>query len=327
MNLRNKVLVIVGPTASGKSEMAVKLAKKFNGEVISADSRQVYRGMDIGTGKVPILFEPPVGGENTKSSIPPLGQRGGGPMFYKGVRHYLINVASPKRTFTVVQYQRLAKKALNRILKRGKLPIIAGGTGFYINALVHGQSFPPVSAQPKLRRELEKLFLEELFERLEKMDPDRASEIDKKNKRRLIRALEVVTVSGQSSKKINVWKSDFQVLKVGILVEQEELRKRIEKRFDEWIKNGFLDEVRSLREPFDSAQGKMGLSWKRIESFGLNYRAAAEYLQQKISKEEMKEKSLKEIYKYAKRQMTWFRKDKSIKWVRAYEDVEKFVTL
>ena len=307
--------------------MAVKLAKKFNGEVISADSRQVYRGMDIGTGKVPILFEPPVGGENTKSSIPPLGQRGGGPMFYKGVRHYLINVASPKRTFTVVQYQRLAKKALNRILKRGKLPIIAGGTGFYINALVHGQSFPPVSAQPKLRRELEKLFLEELFERLEKMDPDRASEIDKKNKRRLIRALEVVTVSGQSSKKINVWKSDFQVLKVGILVEQEELRKRIEKRFDEWIKNGFLDEVRSLREPFDSAQGKMGLSWKRIESFGLNYRAAAEYLQQKISKEEMKEKSLKEIYKYAKRQMTWFRKDKSIKWVRAYEDVEKFVTL
>tara|TARA_Y100000310_G_scaffold345542_1_gene466275 strand:+ start:991 stop:1974 length:984 start_codon:yes stop_codon:yes gene_type:complete len=327
LNLRNKVLVIVGPTASGKSEMAVKLAKKFNGEVISADSRQVYRGMDIGTGKVPILFEPPVGGENTKSSIPPLGQRGGGPMFYKGVRHYLINVASPKRTFTVVQYQRLAKKALNRILKRGKLPIIAGGTGFYINALVHGQSFPPVSAQPKLRRELEKLFLEELFERLEKMDPDRASEIDKKNKRRLIRALEVVTVSGQSSKKINVWKSDFQVLKVGILVEQEELRKRIEKRFDEWIKNGFLDEVRSLREPFDSAQGKMGLSWKRIESFGLNYRAAAEYLQQKISKEEMKEKSLKEIYKYAKRQMTWFRKDKSIKWVRAYEDVEKFVTL
>ena len=293
--------------------MAVRLAKKFNGEVISADSRQVYRGMDIGTGKVPISFER---SEKTKSSIPPPQQRGGGLMFYKGVRHHLIYVASPKRTFTVVQYQRLAKKALNGILKQGKLPVIAGGTGFYIDALLSNQSFPPVSAQPKLRRELEKLSLEELFEQLEKMDFDRASEIDRKNKRRLIRALEVVIVSGQSSQKVNVWRSNLQVLNVGILVDRDELRRRIQERFDEWMMEGFLEEVRVLRE-------KDGLSWKRIESFGLNYRAAAEYLQQKISKEEMVEKSLKEIYKYAKRQMTWFRRDKSIKWVRIYGEAEK----
>lgn len=320
------VVAIVGPTASGKSEVAVRLAKKFNGEVISADSRQVYRGMDIGTGKVQ---------RDADSKFQILNSKF---YFYKRVRHHLIDVASPRRMFTVVRYQKLARKALLDILRRGKLPIIVGGTGFYIDALLSNQSFPPVSPQPKLRRELEKLSTEELFARLKELDKKRASTIDRKNKRRLIRALEIALVSPNNVWKPSsqtfqdLWKSDFHILKIGILVEREELKKKIGKRLRERFAGGMVEEVRNLRKPLDGAPsfaeasaGRQGLSWKRLDSFGLEYRYVSWYLRGTLSYEEMLEQLERAICKYAKRQMTWFRRDKNIRWVKNYKEAEKLV--
>ncbi|MDP3724849.1 MAG: tRNA (adenosine(37)-N6)-dimethylallyltransferase MiaA [Nanoarchaeota archaeon] len=321
LKLKRNVVVILGPTASGKSELAVQLAKKFSayggGEVISADSRQVYRGLDIGTGKVPISFER---SEKTKLSIPSPVEAGRGiPMYYKGIRHHLIDVASPKRQFSAARFQRLGQKALRDILRRGKLPIICGGTGFYVDALLSPDLLSLVPPQRELRRELERRSLDELYDELWRVDSKRAETIDRKNKRRLIRALEIVQTTRIPTSR-NIWKSDFQILKIGLLVKREELKERIARRFQEWMREGFLEEVRGLR-------AREGLSWKKIESFGLNYRTAAEYLQGKISREEMIEKSISEIYKYSKRQMTWFRRDKDIQWVQAgsYVEAENFL--
>lgn len=287
--------------------MAVRFARRFHGEVISADSRQVYRGMNIGTGKVPRQYK---------------GLRN--PYIYKGVRHHLIDVASPRRTFTVVRYQKLARKALLDILRRGKLPIIAGGTGFYIDSLLSNQSFPPVPPQPKLRRELEKLSTEELFGRLKKLDKERASTIDGRNKRRLVRALEIALLSAYvwkpSSQTLQtlLWESDFHVLKVGILVEREELEKKIGKRLRDRLKDGMIREVWRLHE-------KDGLSWKWLDNFGLEYRYVSRHLCGLLSYEEMIEQLERAICKYAKRQMMWFRRDTNIRWVKNYKEAEKLV--
>ncbi|MDP2362412.1 MAG: tRNA (adenosine(37)-N6)-dimethylallyltransferase MiaA, partial [Ignavibacteria bacterium] len=162
-----KLIVVLGQTSSGKSELAVKLAEKFNGEIISADSRQIYKGMDIGTGKI------------TKKEM-------------RGIPHYLLDIASPKRRFSVAQYRKLVIKAINKIFNKGKIPILCGGTGFYIQAVVDGIIIPEVKPDWRLRSDLEQLSTEELFNRLKKLDPKRAKTIDKNNRRRLIRALEIV---------------------------------------------------------------------------------------------------------------------------------------
>ncbi|HDO23680.1 MAG TPA: tRNA (adenosine(37)-N6)-dimethylallyltransferase MiaA, partial [bacterium] len=169
--MENKVIVILGPTASGKSEMAVKLAKKFNGEIISADSRQVYRGMDIGTGKI------------TQKEM-------------RGIPHHLLDVASPKKVFTVIDFKKRAEKAIKDIIKRGKISIICGGTGFYIQAITGGISIPEVKPNWKLRKQLEKKNAEQLFKMLKKLDPKRSKTIDAKNPRRLIRAIELAQSLG-----------------------------------------------------------------------------------------------------------------------------------
>ncbi|MBU4078319.1 tRNA (adenosine(37)-N6)-dimethylallyltransferase MiaA, partial [Patescibacteria group bacterium] len=162
-----KIIVVVGPTASGKSDLAVEIAKKYNGEVVSADSRQVYKGMDIGTGKI------------TQKEM-------------QGIKHYLLDVASPKTRFTVAQYQKKANQAIGEIIKKEKLPILCGGTGFYIQSIVDNIAIPKVKPDLKLRKNLEKQSAEELFEQLKKLDSERAKNIDKYNKRRLIRAIEIV---------------------------------------------------------------------------------------------------------------------------------------
>ena len=208
-----KLIVILGPTASGKSELAIKLAKKlapyqtedsgagFNGEIISADSRQVYKGMDIGTGKVTPDTNPALYVASNYFSMPrerdSTGQAKKKDIFtYKGIPHYCIDVASPKRRFTVVQYRKLALKAINKIHKKGKIPILCGGTGFYIQAVVDGVVIPEVPPDWELRKKLEKKLVEELYKILKKLDPKRAKTIEKKNKRRLIRALEIVKKIG-----------------------------------------------------------------------------------------------------------------------------------
>lgn len=270
-----KLIVILGPTASGKSELAIKLAQKFNGEIISADSRQVYRGMDIGTGKV------------TKKEM-------------EGIPHHLLDISSPKKRFTVVRYRKLALRAINKIHERNKIPLLVGGTGFYIQAVIDGVIIPEVKPDWKLRKKLEKKPTEELYKMLKKLDPKRAKTIEKKNKRRLIRALEIVTKTKRAIPPLSKKPLSCPVLMVGIKKEGKELQELIKKRFLKWLKRGLIREVKNLR--------KLGLSWKRIEEFGMHYRAVAQYLQEKITYKEMIKNSLKELQNYTKRQMTWFKR-------------------
>ena len=289
-NKERKLIVVLGLTASGKSDLAVKLAKKFKGEVISADSRQVYKGMNIGTGKI------------TRKEM-------------RGIPHHLLDVASPKRKFTVTQYRKLALEAIDEIFKRDRIPILCGGTGFYIQAVVDGIVIPEVKPDWKLRKSLEKKIAEELFEKLKKLDPQRAGIIDKKNKRRLIRALEIVIKTKKTISPLQKQPLPYPVLIIGIKKEKAELDKLIEKRFFKWLEQGFLKEVQKLKHE--------GLSSKRIEEFGINYRTAIQYLEGKINDEEFIENSLKELKNYARRQMTWFKKDPRINWIKNQKEAEK----
>ncbi|MFA6106992.1 MAG: tRNA (adenosine(37)-N6)-dimethylallyltransferase MiaA [Patescibacteria group bacterium] len=305
----DKIIVILGPTSSGKTGLAVRLAHKFNGEIISADSRQVYRGMDIGTGKD--LGEYAIKKRGGKIKIP----------------YHLIDVADPKKYFDLARYQKLAQKAIEDILKRGKLPIIAGGTGLYLQALVDGYCLPPAKPDRKLRMALENKTAEELFIMLKKLNPKFAAKInqsDRKNKRRLTRYVEVAKMpkiserNGQSPEALPEKKYDFLIL--GIKTPKEILDQRIEKRlFDRLEKEGMVAEVERLREE--------GISWKRLLNFGLEYKHIALYLQEKLEYDEMTEKLLMAIKKYARKQMTWYRRwerqGKKINWVGDYEDARK----
>lgn len=305
-----KIIVIIGQTASGKSDLAVKIAKRFNGEVISADSRQVYKGLDIGSGKVP--------NENPKCYT--LNAK---PYIYKGIPHHLLSVASPKRVFTVSQYQKLGEKAIKDILKRGKLPIICGGTGFYIDALVSGLKLPEVPPQKELRKKLEKESAESLFDKLKKLDPRRSKTIDRFNKRRLIRALEIISTTNKTITPLTFTRESkrYDVLKIGIKKEPEELKKLIHKRLVKRLKQRMIKEVEKLHNP--PAGG--GLSWKRLDDLGLEYRYVSRYLRGLISKKEMGELIKKESWRYAKRQMTWFKRDKNIIWIIKKKEAENSV--
>ncbi|MFA6353562.1 MAG: tRNA (adenosine(37)-N6)-dimethylallyltransferase MiaA [Candidatus Paceibacterota bacterium] len=279
-NNQPKIIVILGQTSAGKSDLSVKIAKKISGEIISADSRQVYKGLDIGTGKI------------TKKEM-------------RGVPHHLLDVANPKKKFTVVEYQKLAISAMADIVKRNKTPIICGGTGFYIDAVTKGIIFPEVPPNLKLRKVLEKKSVKELFQILKKLDLRRANNIDKNNKVRLIRAIEILKVLG----KVPVVKTTpppYKFIKIGLYLPEDLLKKKIEKRLLVRIRAGMLNEAKRLHG--------QGLSYSRMEELGLEYRFMALYLQNKITKQEMLKRLNSEIYKYAKRQITWFKRDKDIKW-------------
>lgn len=295
-----KMIAVVGPTASGKSDLAVYLASKFGGEVISADSRQVYKGLDIGTGKVP--RDPKSYKLKAKS------------YFYKGIPHHLLDVASPKQVFTVSKYKTLAEKALEDIWRRGKLPIVCGGTGLYIRAIVDNLAIPEVPPDKKLREKLEKKSAEELFAMLKKLDPRRAGEIDVKNPRRLIRAIEIAKHLGNVPPLSLKQRQDCEILEIGIAPKSEELKNRIHKRLLSRLKSGMVEEAKNLH--------RNGLTWKRMEDLGLEYRFLARYLQNKITKKEMIDELEREIWRYTKRQMTWFKKDKRIRWL-ANKDKKK----
>ncbi len=281
-----KLIVILGPTASGKTELSIKLAKKFNGQIVSADSRQIYKGIDIGTGKI------------TKKEM-------------EGIPHYLLDVASPKRKFTVTQYQKLANKAINKIHKEKGIPFLVGGTAFYIQSIVDGIIIPEVGPNWKLRKELEKKTSEELFKMLKKLDPRRSKTIERHNKRRLIRAIEII----KKTKKpvpLLIKKPQFDVLILG--TKKNNLKELIKKRLSKRLKQGMVAEVKNLN-----------LSWKRLKEFGLEYRNIALYLKKKITYQEMVDNIQKESEQFAKRQMTWFKKDKRIKWIKDYKESKKLV--
>ena len=286
-----KIIVILGQTTTGKSDLAVKIAKKIGGEIISADSRQVYKGLDLGTGKI------------TKKEM-------------QGVLHHLLDVANPKKRFSVAQYKKLADKKIKEIIKRGKVPIICGGTGFYIDAVVKNITFPEVPPNEKLRKVLNKKTAQELFEMLKKLDKTRANNIDKNNKVRLIRAIEIAQkldkvpkLQGATNSAMAEFVAPYEFIKIGLFLPTDILKKKIEKRLLARIKIGMIKEIEKLH--------RQGLSWKRMEELGLEYRYTALYLQKKITKQEMIEKLNSEIYKYAKRQMTYFKRDKEIKWIDA----------
>lgn len=287
-NRKQKILVILGPTASGKTSLSIELAKDFNGEVISADSRQVYKGMNIGTGKV------------TKKEM-------------QGIKHYLLDMISPKTDYNVAKFVKDAQKAIKEIESKGKLPIICGGTMFWLDALLYGL---PETVKPdqQLRKKLEKLDTKKLFNKLEKLDPQRAANIDSNNKRRLIRALEIIIRTGQPVPQY-IKKAKYDVLKIGVKRDKQELRQLIHKRLLARMKHGMVAEVKKLH--------KQGVPWQRLDDFGLEYRWVSRYLRDLISKQEMVDKLELEINHYAKRQMTWFKGDKEIIWENDYKKIKQ----
>ena len=285
-----KILVILGPTSSGKSSLAIKIAKKFSGEIISCDSRQVYKGMDLGSGKV------------TKKER-------------KEIKHYLLDVASPKRQFSVAQFQKKAKEAIKKILKKGKLPIVCGGSWFWLKVLIEDIKLPEVRPDFLLRKKLQKKSAQGLYLILKKIDPKRAKEIGKENKVRLIRSIEIV-LNSLEFPKLEKRKS-YKILKIGIEVPFEKLKKLIFLRLQERLKKGMIKEVKRLKES--------GLSFKKIESFGLEYKWIAFYLQGKIDFKEMKENLFKENCRFARKQINVFKKDKEIIWVKNFLEAEKVI--
>lgn len=287
-SVKPKLIVVLGPTASGKTSLAIRLAKEFRGEVVSADSRQVYRGMDIGTGKV------------TKKEM-------------QGIPHYLLDVVSPKNIFTVARYRSMTLKKISQISKRNKIPVLCGGTGFYIQAITDGTLIPEVAPDWKFRQKMARKSNAELFALVKKLDPERAKNIDPNNPRRLIRALEIVI---KTKKPVPCPKTEqqFDLLLIGIKRNPEELKNLIQKRLIKRLHQGMVAEVKKLHS--------QGVSWKRLEDFGLEYRYVSRYLTGGLKYKEMVQKLQKEIEHYSKRQMTWFKRDKRIFWVKNYKEAE-----
>lgn len=293
---KKKILVILGPTSSGKTKLAIELANRFNGEIVSADSRQVYRGMDIGTGK-------DLGDYN--------------------VPYHLINVASPKTRFDLAKYQKLAFVAIDDILRRGKLPILAGGSGLYLQAVVENFKLSESKKDLDMRKKLEKFSANELFNQLEKLAPKMAARLnqsDKHNPRRLIRYLEIF---GQDEDfKSQSGKRKYDALIIGIEVPRNILKQRIAIRLIQMLKDqNLIGEVENLH--------KSGLSWKRLEAFGLEYKFVALYLQKKLDYGEMVEKLNIAINQFTKRQTTWFKRwekqGAKINWLKDGKKMEKLV--
>ncbi|MDD3098428.1 MAG: tRNA (adenosine(37)-N6)-dimethylallyltransferase MiaA [Candidatus Pacebacteria bacterium] len=286
----NKLLVIVGPTASGKSDLAIQLAKIFNGEIISADSRQIFKEMNIGTAKI----------LNTK------------------IPHHLIDIISPTESFSAAQYKELAYQTIKNVQKKEKLPILCGGTGLYISSVIENWQFPKISAQNILRKELESKSTQELLKMYQKLDPQGAQMIDIKNKRRLIRAIEVSSLSKRSFwQQRKKTKSIFDALVIGLKLSKEELKQRIEERTKKMIQLGLENEVETLINKY---------GWiPSLQSIG--YQEWKEYFNNKINKKEVQDLIELHTLQYTKRQMTWFKKMKKIKWIENPKAAEKLTKL
>lgn len=287
------LVVILGPTACGKSALGVQLAKKFHGVVISADSRQVYRGLNIGTGKI------------TKPEM-------------AGVPHYLLDVASPSGQYAVDRYVRHVKGVLKKIPETTPI-FLVGGSPFYIDALLKPNSYSPVPPNPLLRRRLEKYSTSRLIGMLRGLNPERLKNIDTANRRRLIRAIEIATnhtplPEGGRAGGVGV---HFQILKLGISLPKPRLHRNINRRFKKRLRQGMIAEVRQLH--------RQGLSWRRLDAFGLEYRYLSRYLQGKLTKAEAITQLKSAIRDFAKRQMTWWKRDGEIRWVSNKKTAERMV--
>lgn len=308
LNNMNKVIVILGPTASGKTKLGVDLANKFDGEIISADSRQVFRGMDIGTGK----------------DLQEYGQ----------TPYHLIDVVDPNEEFDLMKYKQLANEAIVDICNRKKIPFVVGGTGFYIQSLVEDTELSSVKPNKEFREEMEKLTTTELFEKLLELKPEFAEKLnnsERNNKRRLIRYVEIAKENAVDllveEKTINKNASNSEYLILGITWPREVIQERIYKRLIVRLENeNMIEEVKKLHDD--------GVPWKRLESFGLEYKYIAKYLKEEMTYDEMVEKLNIAIRQFAKKQMSWFRRWEKqgvkINWVpgerEAVDLVKKFLS-
>ncbi len=285
---KEKLLVVVGPTAVGKSKVAIELAKRLDGEVISADSMQVYKGMDIGTAKP-------------------------GPKERRKIRHHLINIVDPPVDFSVAEYQRLARTAIEEITQRGKLPMLVGGSGLYIRSVIDKLKFPSGTLSSKIRRELEKQTKSDpggLYEELQRLDPKAAKKIHPHNLRRIIRALEVITLTGRTfteyQKEWQRRESIYEIRIVGLNLPREELYAKIDGRVDEMLQKGLLDEVKTLVS--------LGYSGAITARQALGYKELLEHLEERKSLEDAVQLIKQRTRNFAKRQLTWFKRDPRIKW-------------
>lgn len=282
-----KLVVILGTNASGKSDLGIRLARHFGGEIVSADSRQVYRGLDLGSGKIT-------------------------PAQAALVKHHLIDVADVSEYYSLARYQRAAYSAIDSIASAGKLPFLVGGTGLYISAIVEGYHLVDVPPNDQLRAELESLPLAQLVERLEKADPDAASRIDKSNPRRLIRAIEIAA-AGHGHSAAHRSSPRYNCLQLGLTWPREILVERIEKRLRERLANGMIDEVARLRSG--------GVSNLRLDKLGLEYRYVARFLRGELrTLDDLSTQLGIAIRQFAKEQLTWFKRDRRIIWLDAFRD-------
>lgn len=295
------VYVIGGPTASGKSKLAVELAKKINGEIISADSMQIYKEMNIGTAKV------------SKEEM-------------QGIQHYLIDFVSPNERYSVSEIKKDAEKAIEEILVKGKTPIIVGGTGLYIDSLIYGIEFQDEEVDFKYREKLNKLAdeegLENLYKKAEEIDPEAMKKISVNDRKRIIRVLEIYHKTGKTKTEQEA-ESRKQELKYNykvfaITMEREKLYERIEKRVDIMIEQGLIEEVKNIINKYQEFPTAMQ---------GLGYKEVVEYLKGICTKEEMIEKIKKETRHYAKRQLTWFRKNKETIWLNGENPTDENVSI
>ncbi len=295
------VYVIGGPTASGKSKLAVELAKKVNGEIISADSMQIYKEMNIGTAKV------------NKEEM-------------QGVQHYLVDFVSPDERYSVSNFKKDAEKAIEEILEKGKTPIVVGGTGLYIDSLIYGIEFQKEEVDLEYREKLNKIAdekgLESLYKKAQEIDPEAMKKISINDRKRIIRVLEIYHKTGKTKteqelqSRKNEVKYEYKVF--AITMDREKLYERIEKRIDFMIEQGLIEEVKQILEKYHTFPTAMQ---------GLGYKEVVEYLEGSCTKEEMIEKIKKETRHYAKRQLTWFRKNKETIWLDGEKSTDENVSI
>ena len=286
---KQKVIVICGPTASGKTALSIELAKKINGEIVSCDSMQIYKEMDIGTAK-PTLEE------------------------MQGIKHYMIGIISPNERYSVADYKKDAKKAIREILNKGKVPIVVGGTGLYIDSLIYEIEYQDIEFDKEYREHLEKEVkekgIEELYNEAKEIDPQAIEKISKNDKKRILRILEIYHATGENKteqeRKSRQKEVEYDYKVYALNMDREKLYDRINKRVDKMIEEGLIQEVEKIYKKYNDFPTAMQ---------GLGYKEVVEYLEGKLTKEEMIEKIKQETRRYAKRQLTWFRKNKQTIWL------------
>ena len=301
MNEKHKVIVICGPTASGKTALSIELAKKINGEIVSADSMQIYKDMDIGTAKP------------TKQEM---GE----------IKHYLLDFVSPEDRYSVAQYKQDAKKAIREIINKGKTPIIVGGTGLYVDSLIYEIEYNDIKLDEEYRKKIEKIAeeqgLEELYKKAVEIDPEAMKKISQNDKKRIMRVLEIYHSTGKTKteqekeSRKNPVEYDYRVFAINW--DREILYQRINKRVDIMVEQGLIEEVKEILNKYDKFPTAMQ---------GLGYKEVVDYLNGIYTKEEMIEKIKLETRRYAKRQLTWFRKNKQTIWLDGTNDIQNNINI